>query len=58
MWEGSCSIGKDGEYDNEALIAEILELRIKRPSAGVWRFADYATSRRMAGRRSQRLEFY
>lgn len=30
MWEGSCSIGKDGEYDNEALIAEILELRDKK----------------------------
>ena len=58
MWEGSCSIGKGGEYDNEALIAEILELRDRKAHLlGYGCFADYATSRRMAGSGANALKF-
>lgn len=49
---------KRGEYDNEALIAEILELRDRKAHLlGYGCFADYATSRRMAGSGANALKF-
>lgn len=58
MWEGSCSVGKDGEYDNETLVAEILDMRAQKARLlGFECFADYATSRRMAGSGANALNF-
>lgn len=58
VWEGSCTIGRDGEYDNEALIAEILDLRDRKARLlGFGSFADYTTSRRMAASGANALDF-
>ena len=58
VWEGSCTIGRDGEYDNEALIAEILDLRDRKARLlGFGTFADYTTSRRMAASGANALDF-
>lgn len=58
LWEGSCSVGKDGAYDNEALIGEILDLRDRKAHLlGFGCFADYTTSRRMAGTGENALHF-
>ena len=58
VWEGSCTIGRDGEYDNETLIAEILDLRDRKARLlGFGTFADYTTSRRMAASGANALDF-
>lgn len=58
VWSGSGTIGKDGEYDNESLINEILDLRERKAALlGYKCFADYATSRRMAGNGTNALNF-
>lgn len=57
IWEGSNTVGT-GEYDNAPLIAKILELREEKASLlGFGCFADYTTSRRMAGTGLRALDF-
>lgn len=57
VWEGSNSVGM-GEKDNAALISSILKLREEKAAMlGFGSFADYATSRRMAGTGRHALDF-
>ena len=58
VWEGSCTIGSGAKYDNAKLIEEILDLRERKAALlGYESFADYATSRRMAGSGKNALNF-
>lgn len=57
LWEGSTTIGT-GEYDNSRLIDRILRLRQEKVAMlGFNTFADYTTSRRMAGSGDNALNF-
>lgn len=57
VWRGSNTVGC-GEFDNAPLIEKILELREEKASLLGFRcFADYTTSRRMAGTGLRALEF-
>ena len=58
IWEANCSIGRDGDFDNTALIWEILELRQEKAELlGCKNFADLTLQRRMAGNGQAALKF-
>ena len=58
LWEGANTIGSGAQYDNAALIAKILDLRQEKAEMlGSANFADYTTSRRMAGTGANALRF-
>ncbi len=47
-WEGQCAIGKGGEYDNEAIVARVMQLRCELASLlGFETYADLTTAHRM-----------
>lgn len=49
-WEGQCSIGAVGEWDNAPLVARVMELRRELAELlGFKTFADMMTHRRMVG---------
>lgn len=57
-WEGQCSIGKGGEWDNEAIVARIMELRSELATLlGFPTYAEMTTHRRMVGGGEQALAF-
>ena len=58
MWEASTGVGRDGQWDNTALIPSILELRREKAALlGKPNFADLALERRMAKHGARALEF-
>ncbi len=57
-WEGQCSIGRDGKFDNEPIVARVMELR--RELAGLLGFATYAdltTAHRMVSSGGMAMKF-
>lgn len=49
-WQGQCSIGKGGQYDNEAIVANVMKLRHELAQLlGFATWADYKTRNRMVG---------
>jgi oligopeptidase A len=58
VWEASSRVGSEGDYDNTALVWQILELRHEKASIlGHSHFADLTLLRRMAKTGSSALEF-
>ena len=58
IWEGSCTIGNGGKYDNTQHIWNILRLRREKASLlGFSNFADHILERRMAGSGKGALHF-
>lgn len=57
-WEASTSVGRVGQWDNTALVHEILALRQEKARLlGRAHFADFTTRRRMAGTGARALGF-
>ncbi|OHS93650.1 Oligopeptidase A [Tritrichomonas foetus] len=58
MWEGTCSIGFKGEFDNTENVHKILELRDRKAKIlGYKSFADYMTEIRMMKNGDKALKF-
>jgi oligopeptidase A len=58
IWQANCSVGRDGDYDNTALIWEILELRQRKAEIlGHASFPDLILQRRMAKSGEAALDF-
>ena len=58
VWRGSVSIAGSGDYDNTALIWQILELRHEKATLlGKEHFADHVLERRMAKAGTQAMQF-
>ena len=58
IWEANCTIGRDDDFDNTALIWEILELRQEKAELlGYDNFADLTLERRMARNGEAALKF-
>ncbi len=58
IWEGGCTIGQGGKYDNTQHIWNILKLRREKAVLlGFENFADHVLDRRMAGSGQNALDF-
>ncbi|MCP5537171.1 MAG: M3 family metallopeptidase [Akkermansiaceae bacterium] len=58
IWEASCTVGRDGDYDNSGIIWEILALRQEKAELlGYQNFADLTLERRMAGNGATAVQF-
>jgi oligopeptidase A len=58
LWEGGCTIGQGGKYDNTQHIWNILNLRREKAVLlGFDNFADHVLDRRMAGSGQNALDF-
>lgn len=57
-WEGQCTIGKGGAYDNERIVARIMELRRELAELlGFKTYADLTTAHRMVGSGDKAMAF-
>ncbi len=57
-WEGQSSVGKGGEYDNEAIVARVMQLRRELASLlGFANYADLTTAHRMVSSGAAALTF-
>ena len=58
IWEAGCTVGRDGDYDNTAIIWEILALRQEKAELlGFKDFGDLTLERRMAGNGATAVKF-
>lgn len=58
IWAASCSVGRDGDYDNTALVWKILDLRAEKAKLlGKDNFCDLILERRMAKTGQAALDF-
>lgn len=57
-WEGQCSLGKEGAFDNEPIVARVMQLRRELATLlGFDTYADLTTARRMVGSGQKALAF-
>lgn len=57
-WEGQCSIGRGGQYDNAAIVDKVMKLRRELAQLlGFASWADYKTKHRMVGSGTQAMAF-
>lgn len=57
-WEGQCTIGKGGKYDNEQIVARVMELRRELAELlGFKTYADLTTAHRMVGSGDKAMAF-
>jgi len=57
-WEGQCTIGKGGKYDNEKIVARVMELRRELAELlGFKTYADLTTAHRMVGSGEKAMAF-
>ncbi len=57
-WEGQCTIGKGGKFDNEAIVARVMKLRRELAELlGFGTYADLTTAHRMVESGTQAMAF-
>ncbi len=57
-WEAQCTIGNGGEFDNEAIVARVMELRRELASLlGFKTYADLTTAHRMVSSGAMAMDF-